>query len=94
MNVRHEPGDHGGQFVLEDAGVHVGELTYTRAGTLLMIHHTGVDPAYEGRGLGKRLVSEAVAYARTQGFKVQASCWFARGLLEKVPAFADVQPDR
>lgn len=91
MDIRHEPTERGGEFVLELDGHRIGELTYGLSGSTMTVRHTGVDPAHEGRGFGKRLVAEAVQFARQNNLQVRSTCWFATRLLDRVPAFADVR---
>ena len=91
MRIRHEQGERGGEFILEVEGERIGELTYGLSGAIMTVRHTGVNPAHEGHGYGKRLVSEAVAFARDNKLKMQSTCWFATKLLDRVPAFADVR---
>ncbi len=90
MQIRHEQGNEGGEFVLDFHGHRAGELTYSLSGDVITVRHTGVDPAHEGRGYGKRLVSEVVAFARQNNFTMRSTCWFATRLLDKVPDFADI----
>ena len=93
MQIQHEQDEDGGggEFFIEEKGDRIGELTYALSKGVINIRHTGVEEAFEGRGLGKQLVTEAVKFARERGFKVQASCSFAHALLTKVSAFADVK---
>lgn len=87
----------GGEFAIEDpankGGPPLAELTYRRQAEdgRIVIVHTLVDQQLEGRGVGKRLVTAAVTWARQQGLKVAARCSFARAVLDKTPAFADVR---
>ena len=41
-------------------GTRIGRLDYRRHGDVLDLHHTEIDPAFEGRGLGARLVGDAL----------------------------------
>ena len=91
MSIRHEQSERGGEFVLEIDGQRIGEITYTLAAGRLTVRHTGVDPAQEGRGYGKRLVAAAVDFARANGTQMASTCWFATRLLDRVPDFADVR---
>ncbi|KOH46645.1 GNAT family N-acetyltransferase [Sunxiuqinia dokdonensis] len=86
--------DHGkkGRFVIYEDGELAGEMTYTWAGeSRFIIDHTGVDERYGGKGFGKQLVMEAVAYARQKGIKILPLCPFAKRVFDKEPKLADVR---
>ncbi|QEY24651.1 GNAT family N-acetyltransferase [Neisseria animalis] len=48
------------------------------------ITHTGVNPAYQGRGLARVLVEAAMAEAEQSGWTMAASCDYAHGVLARV----------
>jgi predicted GNAT family acetyltransferase len=54
------------------------------------LHHTIVPEEERGRGVGGRMVSVAIAYARAQGFRVVPTCPFVREWLEEHPGEQDV----
>lgn len=88
--------NHGGQGILRAAleGVPVGEIDFVRLpGGVADIHHTGVDPQFEGRGFGKELVAAAVNLARQEGWKLRASCPYAAKVLARNPDYQDVRED-
>jgi predicted GNAT family acetyltransferase len=87
MNVVVDRPDEG-RFVLEvDGEVDglVAELFYRVEGTYLILIHTEVPEALEGRGLGGTLVREALDRAVRDGLTVVPFCPFARGWLERHP---------
>ncbi|HET6819919.1 MAG TPA: GNAT family N-acetyltransferase [Candidatus Limnocylindria bacterium] len=51
---------------------------------------TRVDPAFEGRGYGSRLVARALSDARASGTKVIVECEFAQGYLQRHPEEQDL----
>jgi uncharacterized protein len=59
------------------------------AGTVLLVH-TEVDPAFEGQGLGERLVTGALADLRTRGRKLVPLCPFVRAYLRRHPDQTDL----
>ncbi len=76
---------------MEDDGKEVGLMHYTLAGPgKMIIDHTEVNEAYEGKGLGLRLVKAGVAYARENHLKILPLCPFAKKIFDITPAFADV----
>ncbi|MGK2740081.1 GNAT family N-acetyltransferase [Tepidicaulis sp. LMO-SS28] len=79
-----------GRYVYRADG-HEAELTFSKAGTkLIIIDHTGVPDAFKGQGIGKQLVERAVADARAGGQKILPLCPFAAAQFEKHPEWADV----
>ncbi len=52
--------------------------------------HTVVEDAYEGKGVGGALVSQALDQARAEGLDVMATCKFVRGYIERHQEYADL----
>ena len=67
---------------------HTAELTYRRGGGRLVLEHTGVPGALEGKGIGGILVTAAIEEAAVKGETVVPHCDFARGWLERHPEVA------
>lgn len=88
--IRHERSDHRGAFVMERDGKRLAEMTYTVAGSRVIIDHTTVDDALRGTGAGKKLVEAAVQWARADRVKILPLCPFAKSVFDKTPAYADV----
>ena len=80
-----------GAFKAMDGNTVAGELVYTWAGTdKFIIEHTEVDDKYAGQSIGKKLVIEAVGYARNNKKKILPLCPFAKALFDKLPEIRDV----
>ena len=58
-------------------------------GTIVLVH-TEVDPAFEGQGLGARLVAGALDDLRARGRRLVAVCPFVRAYLRHHPEYADL----
>ncbi|HUB37371.1 MAG TPA: GNAT family N-acetyltransferase [Streptosporangiaceae bacterium] len=70
----------------------LAELRYrTRAGRLILVH-TEVPAALEGRGLGGELVRAAIRKARAESMTLVPLCPFARSWLERHRDEADGVP--
>jgi predicted GNAT family acetyltransferase len=59
-------------------GVMAGKAVYRPSPGRLVFVHTEIQPARRGKGLGSRLVDEALNQARARGLTVGASCGFFR----------------
>jgi predicted GNAT family acetyltransferase len=73
-----------GRFVL-DVDDQMAELLYRLEGRYLVLIHTQVPEALEGRGLGGVLVRAALDRARRDGLTVVPRCPFARDWLGRHP---------
>ena len=91
--IEHERSGHRGAFVMQRDGKRLAEMTYTVAGSRVIIDHTTVDDALRGTGAGKKLVEAAVQWARTEKVKLLPLCPFAKSVFDKTPAYADVLAD-
>jgi predicted GNAT family acetyltransferase len=67
-----------------------GFAQYVRRGGLRYFVHTEVDPAFEGRGLGSKLASAALALAEASGEPVVPLCPFIAGYIDKHPEWERV----
>ena len=69
-----------------------GFVTYRDNGGVRTLVHTEIDPAYEGRGLGSRLIRAALDDVRERGLGLRPECPFVRAFLDKEPEYADLVP--
>ena len=89
-HVRHEQSGHRGAFFLERGGKRLAEMTYTVAGSRLIIDHTTVDDSLRGQGVGGKLVRAAVDWARGENAKLMPLCPYAKSVFDKTPDYSDV----
>ncbi|AXG71110.1 GCN5-related N-acetyl-transferase [Kordia sp. SMS9] len=81
-----------GQFTLRENDQQIGKMTYTWAGeSKFIIDHTEVDDNREGNGFGKKMVMEAVKFARENTIKILPLCPFAKRVFEKNKDIQDVE---
>ena len=78
VDVEDREGEH--RFVIADADGDA-QLVYRVRGDRLVLVHTEVPEALNGRGIGGRLVRAAIERARRTGETVVPSCPFAAGWL-------------
>ena len=88
--IEHEQSGHRGAFYVEEDGKRLAELTYTVAGSKVILDHTDVDDSLRGTGTGRKLVAAAVDWAREEDVRLLPLCPFARSVFDKTPDFADV----
>jgi predicted GNAT family acetyltransferase len=89
-DIVHERSGHRGAFAIVRDGKRLAEMTYTVAGTRVIIDHTDVDDALRGTGAGKKLVAAAVEWARAENARLMPLCPFARSVFDKTPEYGDV----
>jgi predicted GNAT family acetyltransferase len=68
----------------------VGFSEYRRVGDRMIFHHTEVDPAVEGRGVGSRLAQGALDDVRLRGLRITVKCPFITAWLERHPGYEDL----
>lgn len=57
---------------------------------LVTLKHTEIDPAFEGRGIGSRLVAGTLDHIRERGAGVLPICPFVRAYLQRHPEYGDL----
>jgi hypothetical protein len=77
------------RFEVEVDG-HLAKLEYMLRGNRLILVHTGVPTALEGRGIGSLLVRTGLEFARDEGLKVVPICPFAQSYIERHPEYQDL----
>jgi predicted GNAT family acetyltransferase len=91
MKILHKDDGKCGSFYIEMNGITVGEMTYEWSeDNCIYIVHTEVGPELSGQGAGKKLLFEAVAFARKKGIKINPVCPFVVSVFERVPEINDV----
>jgi hypothetical protein len=88
--IRDEPRKH--RFEIVVGGQVAGFTRYTREGDALALVHTEVDEAFEGQGVGSRLVAGTLAEMRRRGADVLPYCPFVRSYLKHHPEWQDLVP--
>lgn len=77
--VRDNPAQQ--RYEILDGDTVAGFLAYRMTGDRIELSHTEVDPAFQGRGLARRLVSEVLAEARARGQAVLPLCPYVRRVI-------------
>jgi uncharacterized protein len=88
--IQHEHSGHRGAFFLERDGERLAQMTYTVAGSRVIIDHTDVDDRLRGTGTGRKLVEAAVEWARKENARLMPLCPYAKSVFDKTPEYQDV----
>ena len=89
--IEHEEAGGRGAFFFDKEGVRLAEMTYSRVDPqLVIIDHTEVKEALQGLGVARKLLDFAVAWARSTGTKIIATCPYAKAQFAKDAAIRDV----
>ncbi|TAH12233.1 MAG: N-acetyltransferase [Sphingobacteriia bacterium] len=80
-----------GSFYIENQNNILAEMTYVWAGMdKFIIDHTEVSDQLAGKGIGKKLLTATVQFARDKKVKIMPLCPFAKAVFDKDPSFNDV----
>lgn len=92
MNFENNKSGNGGVITLSNELKEVGRLTYTifPEDNRLVISFVLVHREFEGRGMGKFLVEEAIRFARENSWKVYPHCSYARAVMRRMNDVEDV----
>lgn len=88
IEVRDTADEHRYELLVE--GEIAGIASYRFDGARLTLTHTEVADAYEGQGLGSRLVAAALDDVRRRGITVVPRCPFVASYLQRHPEYADL----
>lgn len=70
-------------------GEAVAHMDYEKIEDGLLVPHTVVPAAFEGRGIGGALAKAMLAFAKDKGLLVLPTCPFFAGYLSKHPEYRD-----
>ncbi|WP_294226563.1 GNAT family N-acetyltransferase [uncultured Chryseobacterium sp.] len=92
MQFENNKSGNGGVITLNNDIKEVGRLTYTifPQDNKLVISFVLVHREFEGRGMGKYLVEEAIKFARENKWKVYPHCSYARAVMIRMQNMEDV----
>lgn len=88
VEVTHVPEEQRFEAVTSE-GV-LGRVEYERDGDVVVLTHTVVEPAAEGRGIGSALVRAALDAIRDDGLTVVPQCPFIASWIARNSEYADL----
>lgn len=91
MEIQQVNNETKGYFKAVEDEKEAGRMTYSWAGDKkIIIDHTEVNPEFNGKGVGKKMVMAAVEFARQNELKIIPLCPFAKSVFDKVEEIRDV----
>ena len=78
------------QQTAQNTAQDIALCSYRRVGDVLVLHHTEVPPALQGRGLAGELVQSALDWARAQGLRVRPTCSYVSAYMRRHPETQDL----
>ncbi|SKC02036.1 MULTISPECIES: GNAT family N-acetyltransferase [Soonwooa] len=83
---------NGGFMTMHNDSEEVGRLTYTimPEDNRYVISFVNIYPKFEGQGLGKLIVKEAIDFARDNNWKVYPHCSYARTVMSRMDDVQDI----
>jgi predicted GNAT family acetyltransferase len=92
MEYINDRSGNGGVLLLNKDEEEVGRLTYTifPEENKLIISFVLVHAQFEGRGMGKYLVEEAIKFSRENNWNVYPHCSYARSVMNRMKDVEDI----
>lgn len=88
MTVRDNPELQRYEAIVD--GELAGSIFYRELDDALILVHTEVEEAFEGQGIGSRLVAATLDDIRARGLQMRPFCPFVRAYLERHPEYDDL----
>lgn len=88
IQVQHNPDE--ARFEARVDGVFAGASYYLYRGERILLLHTEVEPAFEGRGVGGALTQLALDTVRERGELTAPLCPFVEGYINRHPEYEDL----
>ncbi len=77
------------RFEIQLDGSDIALIQYMIHGPNMIIHHTEVPPAYEGRGIAGKLAKYALDWAKNEGYKVNPLCPYVKSYISRHREYQD-----
>ena len=92
MEYINDRSGNGGVLLLNKDEEEVGRLTYTifPEENKLIISFVLVHAKFEGRGMGKYLVEEAIKFARENNWNIYPHCSYAKSVMNRMKDVEDI----
>lgn len=91
MDIQIRESETKGYAIAEENGITAGKMTYSiPSSAFIIIDHTEIESAFEGKGVGKQLLYKIVEMAREKEIKILPLCPFANAMFKKLTDIQDV----
>jgi uncharacterized protein len=80
------------RFEIRVDGDVAGFTTYVLRSKTISFLHTEIDPSFQGRGLARELIGQALRSARGRGLNVLPFCPYVRAYIAQHSEFLDLVP--
>lgn len=91
LDIHHTlTGDRGRYWADLAPGMQAEMTYYKRSDGSIVINHTGVPRAFEGRGIALKLVKRAIEDARQGGFRIVPQCPYVAVQFRRHPDWSDL----
>jgi len=91
MEIEIRERDNKGFAIAQENGKKAGLMSYSiPSSDFIIIDHTEVEPEYNGKGVGKKLLYKIVEMARKKELKILPLCPFANAMFKKLEDIRDV----
>ncbi|MCX7546332.1 GNAT family N-acetyltransferase [Xanthomarina sp. F1114] len=91
MDIQIKENETKGYAIAVDNGKIAGKMTYSiPTSAFIIIDHTEVVSAFEGKGVGKQMLYKIVEMAREKEIKILPLCPFAHPMFKKLTEIQDV----
>jgi len=88
---KQEVTDDAGEFQVWEGDEMLAHMTYARPfPDRMIVQHTQVAHGQNGRGLGKMLFGQMIAFARQEKISVVPTCQFTRKMFDKFPEYKEL----
>jgi predicted GNAT family acetyltransferase len=88
LEVRDNPAKQ--RYEVEADGELAGFITYRERPNAIELVHTQVEDAFEGKGVGSKLVQRTLDDIRARGLALVPTCPFVKAFVERHPEYQDL----
>lgn len=72
-------------YYYDKDGKNLARIQWKMDGDVMVMTHTIVDPVLQGQGAAKKLLVQAVDYAKENNYKMRPVCSYVQKFLDTVP---------
>lgn len=91
IQIADNPDAH--RYEIRADGKVAGFVAYRERPAGIALTHTEIDDAYEGQGLGSKLVVATLDDLRSRGLAVLPICPFVKSYIQRHPEYVDLVPE-